>query len=63
MDVALRKPMSLSEFLDWEERQELRYEFDGVQPTAMTGGTYNHALIQGNLITAHGSGCAANPAA
>ncbi len=54
MDVALRKPMSLSEFLDWEERQELRYEFDGFQPDAMTGGTYNHALIQGNLITALG---------
>lgn len=40
MNVALRKPMALPEFLAWEERQELRYEFDGVQPVAMTGGTF-----------------------
>ncbi len=54
MNVALRKPMSLDGFLEWEERQELRYEFDGFQPIAMTGGTYSHALIQGNLIIALG---------
>ena len=39
MNLAVRKPMSLAEFLEWEERQELRYEFDGVEPSAMTGGT------------------------
>ncbi len=27
------------QFLAWEEAQELRYEFDGFQPVAMTGGT------------------------
>lgn len=56
MNVALRKAMNLAEFLDWEERQDLhlRYEFDGLRPNAMTGGAYNHALIQGNLITALG---------
>ena len=32
MNLAVRKPMSLAEFLEWEERQELRYEFDGVEP-------------------------------
>ena len=37
MNIALRKSMSVDVFLDWEERQELRYEFDGFQPTAMTG--------------------------
>ena len=52
MNVALRRPMSLDVFLDWEERQELRYEFDGFQPVAMTGGTSEHAAIQRNLITA-----------
>jgi Uma2 family endonuclease len=52
MDVALRKPMSLPQFLEWEERQELRYEFDGFQPRAMTGGTSEHSTIQRNLITA-----------
>ena len=42
MNLAVRKPMSLAEFLEWEERQELRYEFDGVEPSAMTGGTATH---------------------
>ncbi len=49
MNVALRKPMSLTEFLAWEERQELRYEFDGFQPVAMTGGTFAHDQITFNL--------------
>lgn len=45
MSVALQKPMTLAEFLAWEERQELRYEFDGFQPVAMTGGTLRHEAI------------------
>ena len=49
MNVALRKPMTLTEFLAWEERQELRYEFDGFQPVAMTGGTLAHDLITFNV--------------
>ena len=52
MSSALRKPMTLEEFLAWEERQELRWEFDGFAPVAMTGGTIGHARIQGNLIVA-----------
>jgi Uma2 family endonuclease len=52
MNLAVRKPMSLAEFLEWEERQELRYEFDGVEPSAMTGGTAAHADIQANLTAA-----------
>ena len=39
MNLALRKPMTLAEFLEWEERQPLRYEFDGVGPVAMAGGS------------------------
>ena len=54
MNLAVRKPMSLAEFLEWEDRQELRYEFDGVEPSAMTGGTVAHATIQGNLAVAVG---------
>jgi Uma2 family endonuclease len=50
VSVALRKPMNLDEFLQWEERQELRYEFDGFQPMAMTGGTVEQGLIQANII-------------
>ena len=54
MNLAVRKPMSLAEFLEWEERQELRYEFDGVEPVAMTGGSVAHATIQANLAIALG---------
>jgi Uma2 family endonuclease len=54
MNLAVRKPMSLAEFLEWEERQELRYEFDGVEPAAMTGGTAGHATVQRNLAIAIG---------
>lgn len=54
MNVALRRPMTLAEFLDWEEQQPLRYEFDGLQPVAMTGGTAAHAAIQRNLAIAIG---------
>ena len=49
MNVALRKPMTQEEFFVWAEGQEGRYEFDGFQPVAMTGGTNNHGLIAGNL--------------
>jgi Uma2 family endonuclease len=45
MSVALSQPMSLADFLAWEERQELRYEFDGFGPVAMTGGTFAHEVI------------------
>ncbi len=55
MTVALRKPMSLAEFLDWEQRQEVRYEFDGFYPVAMPGGTYAHDQITFNLRSALGS--------
>lgn len=49
MNVAFSKPMTLAEFLDWEEQQPLRYEFDGFQPVAMTGGTAAHAYIRANI--------------
>ncbi len=46
--------MSLEEFLAWEERQELRWEFDGFVPMAMTGGTAEHSAIQRNIYIAIG---------
>lgn len=49
---AIPKSMSLDDFVAWEERQELRYEFDGIATRAMTGGTVAHAAIQANLIGA-----------
>jgi Uma2 family endonuclease len=50
MSNALRKPMSLADFLAWEEKQELRWEFDGTRPVTVTGGTRAHATIQANLL-------------
>ena len=49
MNIALRRPMTLADFLAWEERREQRYEFDGFQPVAMTGGTLDHETIGGTL--------------
>ena len=54
MSLALRKPMTLAEFVAWEERQPLRWEFDGFGPVAMTGGTYGHSTIQRNLAISIG---------
>jgi Uma2 family endonuclease len=54
MTIALTKPMTREAFLAWEERQDLRYEFDGIRPVAMTGGTRAHAGIQRNLMLAIG---------
>ncbi len=54
MSVALQRPMSLDEFLAWEQRQELRWEFDGFAPQAMTGGTAAHSAMQLNLYIAVG---------
>ncbi len=49
MNVALRKPMTQDEFFAWAQAQDGRYEFDGFQPHAMTGGSGNHARIAGNI--------------
>ena len=49
MNIALRKPMSLPEFLAWEARQDRAYEFDGFRPVAMTGGTAEHDRITFNI--------------
>jgi Uma2 family endonuclease len=50
MSVALNNPMSLEDFLDWESRQEFKYEFDGFRPVAMTGVTVAHSVIQSNPL-------------
>jgi len=51
MSAALkdRPPRTLEDFLVWERRQPLRFEWDGVQPVAMTGGTYAHSEIATRL--------------
>jgi len=61
MNLALRKPMTLAEFLDWEDGQELRYDFDGIGPVAVTGGTAAHSAIQRNLAIAIGGRLRGSP--
>jgi Uma2 family endonuclease len=51
MSASLR-PLLLEEFLDWEQGQAERYEFDGVQPVAMTGGSVAHARLVRRLLLA-----------
>jgi Uma2 family endonuclease len=47
-----RRVWTQDEFFTWAELQNERYEFDGVQPIAMTGGTNASSIVEGNLITA-----------
>jgi Uma2 family endonuclease len=54
MNVAMRQSLRLEDFLAWEARQELKYEFDGFRPVAMTGGTAAHSLIGRNLAISIG---------
>src|SRR4051812_13828085 len=44
--------MTLAEFLAWEQRQEVKFEFDGFEPVAMVGVSVAHSTIQINVVTA-----------
>jgi Uma2 family endonuclease len=61
MSTALSRPMSLAEFLEWEERQPAKYEFDGFGPVAMVGVSEAHALIQSNLLREVGNRLQGSP--
>jgi hypothetical protein len=52
MTVALHRSWTQAEFFAWAEAQEARFEFDGVQPVAMVGGTNNHGALHVNIRTA-----------
>ena len=52
MNDAARRTMTREDFLLWLEAQEGRWEFDGFEPVAMTGGTNNHGTISGNIHAA-----------
>ena len=46
------KPLALDEFVVWERMQPVRYEFDGTQPLAMTGGTIAADRVARRLLRA-----------
>jgi Uma2 family endonuclease len=53
MSIALSRPrLTREQFLDWAAAQDGRWEFDGFEPVAMTGGTRNHARIARNIVAA-----------
>ncbi|RCJ24975.1 hypothetical protein A6S26_17395 [Nostoc sp. ATCC 43529] len=59
-----RKYMSPQEYLEWEERQDIKYEYINGEVFAMTGGTIPHTTIALNLASAlkshlRGSSCRA----
>ncbi len=56
MSAALNSYMTFDCFLDWEERQPVKYEFDGFSPVAMVGVTSEHSTMQGNLLRHLGNG-------
>jgi len=47
--LALTPPFTLEDFLVWEPRQEWHYEWDGVQPVAMVGGTARHSELASRI--------------
>ena len=47
---AVLKPMTLEAFLEWENQQELKYEFDGFHLVGMTGVSAVHSAIKVNLM-------------
>jgi Uma2 family endonuclease len=55
MNVLTRPTMTLEQFLQWEERQEERYEFNGFEPVLMAGGTEEQAEIQSNILRSLGN--------
>lgn len=44
-----RPPDTLAAFLVWERSQPIRYEWDGVQPIAMVGGSFAHTELATRL--------------
>jgi len=50
---AFLKPLSV--FLERERSQQSRYQFDGIQPVARTGGSVAHARAITRLTTARGN--------
>lgn len=65
MNVALRRTMTLDDFLVWEAQQAERYEYDGFGPVAVNGGTRAHDTIRMNLgselvVRLRGTSCEAH---
>lgn len=62
MNIVLRTPrMTREEFFVWAGENDEKYEFDGLQPVAMTRSNITHSRIVGNLQAALRSRLGAGP--
>ena len=52
MSEAAARRMGLDEFLPWQELQEWRCELVDGRPVAMTGATFGHERVAGNILFA-----------
>ena len=52
MGAIEKRRWTVEEYLDWEERQEERYELVDGRPVLMVGAMIGHDLICGNLVSA-----------
>ena len=50
MDIATKRPMTVDEFLAWNDEQEFWHELDGENVFVVEACTFNHAVIASNLI-------------
>jgi len=50
MNLVLHEKWTVERFLDWEDQQEGKHEFDGTRIIEMTGGSRAHQRIVGNLL-------------
>ena len=49
MVINISPRMSVAEYLEWEERQEIKHEYIDGDIIEMTGGTFTHTRIKTNL--------------
>ena len=49
MAIQSERTMTVAEYLEWEERQELRHEYIDGDIIEMSGGTGEHSMIIGNI--------------
>ena len=49
MAIQSERTMTVAEYLEWEERQELKHEFIDGEIIEMSGGTGEHSMIIGNI--------------
>src|SRR4051812_38328840 len=58
---AVKRRYSIAEYLEFEEKAEIRHEFHDGEILAMSGGTYRHSRINTNSMIALGNLLKGNP--